>query len=138
MFNEIALLIGQFLGATLILWVLFANVMVLDAKRKKAKGVPKVLLTIVLAPLALGGYVYDVIYNVFVGTLFFLQLPRINFSSRANFINKSEWTLTARLVRYIQKDKGWRHTTAIFICRYLVEPLAADHCSLPGHIRMKH
>ena len=121
----IANLIIATLIACLVLEVVFANVMIIHRQAKASKGIIKYLLYIGLFPLAIVGYLYDVAFNLTFGSLIFLQFPRLKLS-----FNNSEWTLTARLWRYIHDAKGWRFDVAYWVCKYLIEFWDAGHCGL--------
>jgi len=157
MFNEIALLIGQFLGATLLLWVLFANVMVFHSHAKETLGLihkpgnwfyNKTFINVFLGPLAFVGYIVDVLYNLTFATVFYfivglfdkrIEYPRLDTSGWRDLFNNSEWVLTARLWRHIKDEDGYTHAISTWVCEYLIEPRDWGHCGLGKHMeRIAH
>ncbi|OQX30709.1 MAG: hypothetical protein B0D96_03335 [Candidatus Sedimenticola endophacoides] len=62
------------------------------------------------------GYPLDCLFNLLLGTLFFLELPR-------------EWLFTARCDRHLD-DPGWRGRNARFFCHNLLDPFdpKGTHC----------
>ena len=64
------------------------------------------------APPAVLSYLLDVLINLTLASVLFLDLPR-------------EATLTKRLHRY---RTGWRSHVARFVCERLLNPFDADHC----------
>lgn len=67
-------------------------------------------------PLAFYGVLVDFLYNMTVGTLLFVELPR-------------EWLLTKRLKRHLEDD-NWRGTMSRWFCRHLLDPFdpKGTHC----------
>lgn len=67
-------------------------------------------------PLAFVGVLSDFIYNVIIGTVLFLELPR-------------EWLLTARLKRHLN-DNDFQGSIARWLCRHLLDPFdpKGTHC----------
>lgn len=85
-----------------------------------AKSVWKTLpLTakILLAPAAMLAVFMDVIFNVFIATFIFMDLPQ-------------EYMFTKRLSRYKAEDAGWRTSVAKWLCFNLL-----DSFELGGHCR---
>ena len=75
-------------------------------------------ITLVLCfPMVVVGYLVDVMSNIGIASLVFLELPK-------------EWLVTTRLTRYIAEDTGWRHHVAQWICDDLLDPFdpSGDHC----------
>jgi len=110
------------IGATFLLWFLFATLMRIRDKRDKftrrawqywAYTIPGWLVLLV-------GYPYDIFYNLTWATLLFMQPPRAG-----------EWTFTARLQRLVRDRISWRGRLARFFCHYLIEPWDAGHCAIP-------
>jgi hypothetical protein len=71
-------------------------------------------------PLAAAGVVLDVLLNMIVGTLLFLEIPR-------------ELMFTARLQRQIETGLSWRANVAHWLCANLLDPFDARgyHCQKP-------
>lgn len=67
-------------------------------------------------PLAAIGLICDFLYNVIVGTMLFLELPK-------------EWLLTKRLQRYLNSD-SWRGNISRWLCTHLLDPFdpKGNHC----------
>lgn len=75
-------------------------------------------ITLVLSiPFILLGYIMDVLANIFIATIIFLELPR-------------EWLVTARLIRHRDKSKGWRSKLSAFICEHILDVFdpKGSHC----------
>ena len=87
-------------------------------------------------PLAIVGVVLDMLLNIVVGTILFLDLPKIQ-----------HLLLTARLQEYIDDYnkltepatglRRWRHKAALWICKDLLDPFdpRGFHCCDPKEIR---
>lgn len=69
------------------------------------------------APFIVLGYLMDVIANLTVAALVFLELPR-------------ELLVTSRLSRYVAQGHGWRFKAANWICNNLLDVFdpSGDHC----------
>jgi len=69
------------------------------------------------APFIALGYLMDVIANLTVASLVFMEPPR-------------ELLVTARLQRYVASGKGWRFTIADWICNHLLDVFdpSGNHC----------
>jgi hypothetical protein len=84
-----------------------------------AKSVWKTLpLTakILLAPAALLAVLMDVIFNVFIATFIFMDLPQ-------------EYMFTQRLNRYKYGESDWRTTVSVWLCKNLLDPFqSGGHC----------
>lgn len=69
-----------------------------------------------LAPAALVAVLMDMIFNVFIATFIFMDLPE-------------EYMFTKRLSRYKATDAGWRTVVAKWLCLNLLDPLeVGGHC----------
>lgn len=111
-------MIGYALTGVISFFVLlffFANIMFLE---KAIKSLPRWVYWM-LFPIAIAFYILDVAWNVFFGSLFFLQFP-----------HESRPTLTERMRHLLITDDGWRFKLAFFMCKYLVEPWDPNHCGL--------
>jgi hypothetical protein len=67
-------------------------------------------------PWAVFYYGVDVLFNMILGTIFFLEIPR-------------EFLFTARVSRHL-KDEGFRGKIARFFCRNMLDPFdpSGTHC----------
>ena len=98
-----------FLANTMLLYVWFRMVMWLMSRPNQIRSKSKILYYIAVAAGYLG-FILDVFYNVTIGTVLFLQLPK-------------DVTLSLRLKR-IRKEKqqGWRRKLADTICDHVLNP----------------
>lgn len=99
--------------ATIALWFVFVFLMALK-HRAERESWPMWSLWILRA-LFVVGYVYDVIYNTFAGTMLFWECPH------------GLEPLTSRLKRHYFSD-GYRGNLSRFFCNYLVHPNDPGHC----------
>lgn len=91
------------------LWVLFLAVMNLDsAYRNKTIGTTALVIAL---PVLVVAYTWDILVNIVIGTVLFLQLPHYK-----------RLTLSARLDDHIQLGKGWRRSLAYWMMGHLLEP----------------
>lgn len=69
------------------------------------------------APFIVAGYLMDVVANVTVASLVFLEPPR-------------ELLVTSRLQRYVAQKNGWRFRIADWICNHLLDVFdpSGNHC----------
>jgi len=75
-------------------------------------------------PLALIGVLMDVVLNLTIGTLLFLELPKhLMFTAR----------LQSHLDEIGEKNDGWRSNIALWICSNLLDPFDSRgyHCKKP-------
>jgi len=93
-------------------WGMYLAVMNLMAARKTMPLVTKFFAY----PLAAIGIIMDVLINIVVGTIIFVELPKT-------------WLLTARLQSHMD-DPNWRGALAVWICANLLDPFDARgyHC----------
>lgn len=98
-------IIGQCIVAAYALWVCYLALM--NVYRVKREGKIKRVQLVLAAPLMIVGGVLDVVFNLVVGTVLLLDVPK-------------EWTLSARLARLIKIDAGWRGTVAEKVGTYLL------------------
>jgi hypothetical protein len=70
-----------------------------------------------LLPVVLLGIIVDVMSNLILAPVLFLDPPK-------------EWLVTDRLIRYKQSDTGWRNTVANYICAHLLDVFDPNnnHC----------
>jgi hypothetical protein len=68
-------------------------------------------------PLIVTGVLVDVIANVTIATVVFMQLP-------------TQWLVTQRLSFYLKFSADWRHDTAKFVCENLLDVFdpTGKHC----------
>jgi hypothetical protein len=104
----------------LLLWASWATLNIAYNRRKR------LVYALFLAVFAIPGVLLDVLFQVTVATVLFLELPK-------------ETTLSMRLTRYISgrtPDKkgtanyGYRVKLAVWIATYLVEPWQPGHIGL--------
>lgn len=77
----------------------------------------KGLVLVLSLPLVAIGYLMDVIANLTVASLLFLEPPR-------------ELLVTSRLQRYVALEQGWRFRIADWICNHLLDVFdpSGNHC----------
>ena len=94
---------------TIILWLLYLAVMALQRANtaKPLTGIPRILAYTVL----LAGWFWDFIYNITIGSIVLLDLPR-------------EFTLSQRLGRLARGPEGWRKRAAVWIATNLLNPFS--------------
>lgn len=113
---------GLFLPATFLLWILFVNVMRL-AKAVDTMPAPQKALAYIFGYF---GFLYDVLYNVTIGSIMFWQLPhykRLTLSARLQYILSTDY-----LPEFFRPT--WRYDLAHFFCAHLIEPWDKGHCKL--------
>lgn len=95
-----------------VLWLLFLAVMALRWKWHSL-SLP---VRIIAAPSVLIALVLDVLFNVTIGSVLFLDLPR-------------QWTFSQRVGNY-KRRIDWRAPLAHWICSNLLDPFEVDgaHC----------
>jgi hypothetical protein len=69
------------------------------------------------SPVIVLGLLLDVLANIFLATLIFLELP-------------GEWLVTSRLAKYIKRNHGWQSKMAWWVCTHLLDPFDPNgvHC----------
>ena len=102
------------LGLFYLLWILFLAVMNLS-RAKKAGQLSKTAL-ILGTPVLIGGYIVDVIVNIFVMSIVLLELPQ-------------ELTVSARLKRHHKESTNWRLAVVLWF-----EPLLDPYDPSGDHI----
>lgn len=104
-------------------WILYLAIMNLMENRAELNWVAWILV----APTLLLGLVFDVLLNLIVGSILFVELPQ--------YQNK-EWLFTGRVSRhkYLAPADSWRERIAFFICGKLLDPFAPGdkHCFPPS------
>lgn len=96
-----------------VFYLLFVVVMAAKVMWKTLPIAAKCLL----APASIVAVLMDVIFNVFIATFIFMDLPE-------------EYMFTKRLERYKVGNEGWRTTVAKWLCLNLLDPF-----ELGGHCR---
>lgn len=98
-------------GYAYALWLLFLAVMALQWKWRELSLPVRTLA----APAVLVALLLDVLFNVTIGTVLFLDLPR-------------QWTFSQRIGSY-KRRIDWRAPLAHWICANLLDPFeAGGHC----------
>ena len=69
------------------------------------------------SPFIAAGYLMDVVANLTIASLVFLEPPR-------------ELLVTSRLQRYVAQENGWRFRIANWICNHLLDVFdpSGNHC----------
>jgi hypothetical protein len=108
-----ALAVFWAMGAT---WVFYLAIMNLDRNKKKLTVWAKVFGY----PVLLVGLVLDVLFNAVIGSVLFLELPRLDLG---------EWLFSGRVSRW-NASKYWRGDMARFFCSNFLDPFdEGGHCS---------
>ena len=108
--------IGISLAAVYGLWLFYlASMNIIRAKEAGTISKPALILGY---PIVIVALLLDVLVNVFVMTLVFVEPPQ-------------EWLVTQRLERHWANPPGFRHTIATFICKSFLNTFdpSGDHCS---------
>lgn len=97
---------------TFFTWGMYLSVMSL----MRVKDTLSVETKVFAYPLAFVGVIADFLYNVVVGTILFLELPK-------------QFLLTKRLKSHLN-DRGFRGSIARAVCRHLLDPFdpQGTHC----------
>jgi hypothetical protein len=75
-------------------------------------------VTLVLGlPFIVLGYLMDILANIFIATIVFVELPK-------------EWLVTTRLIRHQNESWGWRAKLSFYICEHLLDVFdpKGNHC----------
>lgn len=112
---EALLLLGITAAYLWLFWLAFVTVM--GFYRAHLAGRLYGASLILAAPVVVLGIVLDVLANVFLATVIFLEPP-------------SEWLVTSRLAKYIKRPNDWRSTVALWVCTHLLDPFDPNgtHC----------
>ena len=99
--------------AMALMWLQYLAVMNLDGNKKRLTFIAKLWAY----PILLAGLLSDVVFNVVLGSLMYLEIPR-------------EWLFTTRCERHLHADT-WRGCLARWFCRNFLDPFDPDggHCS---------
>lgn len=106
------MLIFVMFSSIYVLWIFYLAVM--NLKRAKDAGTMTKTALILGYPIAIVGYLFDILVNIFVITLVFIELPH-------------EWTVTARLSR-LKNTSGWRASMANWFCKNLLDQFDPSGC----------
>lgn len=112
MLEDIALLVIGLYILLYVTWIHYLAIMNLSRNQRKLMPFAKFWAYNALAI----GYPLDVLFNIFFGTIFFLELPK-------------ELLFTARCDRHLN-DKDWRGRNARFFCQNMLDPFdpKGTHC----------
>jgi hypothetical protein len=106
-------------AAFLFLWAFwYVYIVVMGLFRAHLKGRLKGLVFVLALPAVIVGYVMDILANLFIASIVFLEPPR-------------EWLVTTRLKRHIDSGLGtWRGYLAGWVCDHLLDVFdpREDHC----------
>jgi len=109
----------RFIGVSVLwLWVFWAlYVFTMSVYRAQLNRRLRGINRLFASPLVLLAMLIDVLANVVVAPIVFLDLPR-------------EWLVTTRLKRYMGHESGWRKQAAEWLCNSVLDPFdpAGDHC----------
>jgi hypothetical protein len=106
------------LAVALFLWVFwYAYILVMGLYRAHLAGRLTRFTYALALPALLVGYAMDVLANLTIASIVFLEPPR-------------EWLVTDRLKRHIARGTGWRAVKAEWICTHLLDVFdpRGDHC----------
>ena len=106
------------LHAALFLWAFYAlYVLVMGVYRAKLAGRLEGAPLVLLSPFVVIGAVMDVVCNLTIATVVFVEPPR-------------EWLVTKRLQRHHASNDGWRTVLAAYVCDRLLDPFdpTGNHC----------
>jgi hypothetical protein len=98
-------------------WIFYLAIMNLKRNRSEITFVAKLFAY----PTVVVGWLWDCVFNIVVGTILFLELPR-------------ELLFSERCERHL-KDDSWRGREARFWCRNLLDPFdpSGIHCKSSGN-----
>lgn len=104
---EFLLYVLDAFGAIYVLWLFYLAIM--NLKRAKDAGTMTPVARVLGYGIAVPGLILDVIVNVTVGTVLFLDAPHL-----------SRLTLSARMSWYYNNDTGWRRDLSEWFARSLL------------------
>lgn len=105
-------------AALLFLWAFwYCYILVMGLYRAHLAGRLNRFTYALALPALLVGYAMDVLANLTIASVVFLEPPR-------------EWLVTSRLQRYIAHGTGWRAAKARWICDNLLDVFdpSGNHC----------
>jgi len=106
------------LGIILYVWVFWAGyVLIMGIYRAKLANRLTPVTLVLSAPFVILGFCIDVIANLVIAPIVFLDLPK-------------ELLVTTRLQRYIKENTDWRHSIAAYVCDNLLDVFdpTGNHC----------
>jgi len=101
-------------GLLALSWFIYIAVFSTKPKSKEIKNRSPFLYWFMVS-IAAAGWVLDIVLNVLLFSVLFLDYPR-------------ELTITNRLRRYLRSRTGWRYKAADWICKNMLEPIDCKHC----------
>ena len=95
------------------MWTAYLSIMNLKRNIKSISPVAKPFGYLLL----FRGLILDVLFNLIIGTISFMELPR-------------EWLFTNRCIRH-KRGNGWRKSVALWWCRHFMDAFdpSGSHCS---------
>jgi hypothetical protein len=102
----------------LYLWIFWGfYVLIMGLYRAYLTGRLSLLSKILGAPFFIVGYLMDVLCQMTIASLLFMELP-------------AELLVTTRLTRHLRDGSGWRYDFASWVCQHLLDPLdpSGKHC----------
>ncbi len=105
-------------SAVLYLWIFWGlYVLCMGIYRAKLSGRLSPVTYALSLPFLLAGLLVDVVANLTLASLVFLELPR-------------EWLVTRRLQRHSAANEGWRYDFSVWVCSRLLDVFDpdGDHC----------
>lgn len=113
--------IGSTLLYLYLLWIFF--IVAMAFYRAKKRGQLHKVALVLGSPLIVSAWLGDLIGNLTIAWLVFLEAPRIWRTPR-------EWLITKRLQRYIRSGTGWRYWVAKVLCTVFLDPfdITGSHC----------
>jgi len=119
--NDFLPLVLVALGLVLYVWLFWiAYVLVMGFYRAKLDNRLTLTTMILGAPFILTGLIMDVIANIVIAPIVFLDPPQ-------------ELLVTLRLQRYLKQPAGWRNSLAQYICTNFLDIFdpSGKHCFHP-------
>ncbi len=94
-----------------------AYILVMGLYRAHLAGRLQGASLVLAAPVVLVGLLMDVLANIFLATVIFIELP-------------GEWLVTSRLAKYLKRTHDWRCSVAWWVCTHLLDPFDPNgtHC----------
>lgn len=102
----------------LYLWLFWGvYVLVMGLYRAHLQGRLTKLTLVLGLPFIAIGYLMDILANIFIATIVFMELPK-------------EWLVTSRLIRHQHEGYGWRALLSFYICEHLLDVFdpKGNHC----------
>lgn len=109
--KDFAIVIGWIYLIMITTWLFYLALMNIKRNWKKISWPVRILAAV---PIAIVGIIIDVVMNLVVGTLFFVELPH-------------EWVFTDRVKRHKAESWNWRNRLAHWFCNNILDPFDPDH-----------